>query len=179
MAWAHDIYCELLAYLQHSEQGKQGSARGAVATQRGKIYPRPSRQTVDAIRDKCASAVDPGLALNDHFTQRDWINVPKNAEMTTRSPTDPHTRRDGQYTQYRHASFSGTHYTTPLKGDTASPADVKQRASQGLEILTTLCDESNWSWIDGMLLGGCLAYGLEKYDQALRWFSKILCLDPK
>jgi hypothetical protein len=30
-----------------------------------------------------------------------------------------------------------------------------------------------------MLLGGCLAYGLEEYHTALDWYSKIIALDPK
>ncbi|PQE13033.1 hypothetical protein CJF30_00002928 [Rutstroemia sp. NJR-2017a BBW] len=30
-----------------------------------------------------------------------------------------------------------------------------------------------------MLLGGCLAYGLEDYQKSLQWYSKIIALDPK
>jgi hypothetical protein len=53
------------------------------------------------------------------------------------------------------------------------------KATEALEILTNLCEQSGWSWIDGMLLGGCLAYGLEEYHKALDWYSKIILLDSK
>jgi hypothetical protein len=53
------------------------------------------------------------------------------------------------------------------------------KAKEALEMLTTLCDQSGWCWIDGMLLGGCLAYGLEDYHKALDWYSKIIALDPE
>lgn len=52
-------------------------------------------------------------------------------------------------------------------------------AQTALDMLQTLCEESEWKWIDGMLLGGCLAYGLEHYGVAHDWYSKIVRLDPK
>ncbi len=55
----------------------------------------------------------------------------------------------------------------------------RTNALTALEMLTNLCDESAWKWIDGMLLGGCLAYGLGDYNKALRWYSKILSIDSK
>jgi hypothetical protein len=48
-----------------------------------------------------------------------------------------------------------------------------------LETLYHLCDQSRWKWIDGMLLGGCLCYGVEDYEGALEWFSKTLSLNPR
>ncbi|KAI9824481.1 MAG: hypothetical protein M1826_007344 [Phylliscum demangeonii] len=50
-------------------------------------------------------------------------------------------------------------------------------AAKALDVLGGLCVESNWKWIDGMLLAGCLAYGLGRYDDALVSYSKILELD--
>ncbi|XDG01885.1 hypothetical protein ABKA04_001500 [Annulohypoxylon sp. FPYF3050] len=50
-------------------------------------------------------------------------------------------------------------------------------AKAALEMLTHLCEQSGWKWIDGMLLGGCLHYGLEHYEQSLEWFQRIISLD--
>jgi hypothetical protein len=50
-------------------------------------------------------------------------------------------------------------------------------AASALEMLSHLCMESNWEWIDGMLLGGCLAYGLGDYHKAMRWYSRIIARD--
>lgn len=52
-------------------------------------------------------------------------------------------------------------------------------AQKALEMLESLCEESDWKWIDGMLLGGCLAYGLERYGDAHDWYLKIIKLDPR
>ncbi|KAI9864970.1 MAG: hypothetical protein M1824_004068 [Vezdaea acicularis] len=71
--------------------------------------------------------------------------------------------------------------STPLPPLVHTQAMWNQRAAtaqSALEILTTLCERSKWHWIDGMLLGGCLAYGLADYTRALQWYSKILELDP-
>lgn len=52
-------------------------------------------------------------------------------------------------------------------------------AMTALELISRLCAESAWAWIDGMLLAGCLAYGLGNYNDALTWYSKILEIDTK
>jgi hypothetical protein len=54
-----------------------------------------------------------------------------------------------------------------------------QNALSALDMLTTLCEESGWSWIEGMLLGGSLAYALADYPKAFEWYSKILALDSR
>lgn len=68
---------------------------------------------------------------------------------------------------------SGGHITSLGK---ASPL-VNAKAS--LEILDHLCEQSGWKWAEGMLLGGCLHYGMEQYADALKWFSRIVALDSR
>lgn len=58
-------------------------------------------------------------------------------------------------------------------------ATVQANARTALELIARLCAESSWAWIDGMLLAGCLAYGLGNYQEALSWYSKILEIDAK
>jgi len=50
-------------------------------------------------------------------------------------------------------------------------------AASALEMLSHLCMESGWEWVDGILLGGCLAYGLGDYHKAMRWYSRIIVRD--
>ncbi|PSN71368.1 UDP-N-acetylglucosaminyltransferase [Corynespora cassiicola Philippines] len=50
-------------------------------------------------------------------------------------------------------------------------------AASALEAITKHCEESKWEWIDGMLLGGCLAYALGDYQKAKEWYKHILGLD--
>ena len=66
-------------------------------------------------------------------------------------------------------------FTAPLSlQQYQSPTTEAQTA---LETLDGLCREAGWQWIDGILLGGCLAYGLEQYDVALRWYARVLQCD--
>ncbi|KAL8929628.1 MAG: hypothetical protein Q9172_000424 [Xanthocarpia lactea] len=51
-------------------------------------------------------------------------------------------------------------------------------AVYAIQILSQLCQQSGWRWTDGMLLGGCLAYGLGDYTKAFKWYSKVLSCDP-
>ncbi|KAF2193252.1 glycosyltransferase family 41 protein [Zopfia rhizophila CBS 207.26] len=50
-------------------------------------------------------------------------------------------------------------------------------AASALDAITKHCEESDWNWIDGILLGGCLAYALGDYKKAKDWYEHILTLD--
>lgn len=69
--------------------------------------------------------------------------------------------------------------TAGVNGNTMSQFNPRSAAKASLEMLTTLCEQSEWKWIDGMLMGGCLQYSLDNHEQGLDWFKKILELDPK
>lgn len=43
-------------------------------------------------------------------------------------------------------------------GGVVNPAAAKIAACHALDTLQQLCAESGWRWLDGMLLGGCIAY---------------------
>ncbi|KAH0538772.1 hypothetical protein FGG08_004660 [Glutinoglossum americanum] len=72
----------------------------------------------------------------------------------------------------RRGSSASTAPLYPQQG--TSPAT---NAVAALEMLTNLCRESNWKWVDGMLLAGCLAYGLGEYNTAMVWYLKIIEVD--
>lgn len=52
------------------------------------------------------------------------------------------------------------------------------QAKSVFEVLSSLCEQSGWKWVDGMLLGGCLLYALEQFEQALDWFKRIFAVKP-
>jgi hypothetical protein len=53
------------------------------------------------------------------------------------------------------------------------------KAKTSLHLLHTICEESGWKWVDGMMLGGCLYYGLENYDTALKWFMRVIAVEAE
>lgn len=52
-------------------------------------------------------------------------------------------------------------------------------AAAALDAIANHCGDSKWAWIDGILLGGCLAYALGDYQKAQSWYEHILTLDQK
>ncbi|KAI9695075.1 MAG: hypothetical protein M1820_008937 [Bogoriella megaspora] len=52
-------------------------------------------------------------------------------------------------------------------------------AAAALEKVNQLCQESSWKWIPGMLLAGCLAFGLADHQQAFNLYTQIIEQDPK
>ncbi|RPB21661.1 TPR-like protein [Terfezia boudieri ATCC MYA-4762] len=63
-------------------------------------------------------------------------------------------------------------------GGLVNPAAAKIAAYHALDTLQQLCAESGWRWLDGMLLGGCIAYALSDLNRALGWYLKIIEVDP-
>jgi hypothetical protein len=156
LAWAHGVYVELLAYLQHTRRSSQHSRRppglGRSYSQ-ASIYPKPPRQS------SFSSLVRPST---NHYGKMEGRSAGMHnvAPSTGRRSSLPLT---SQMEQKRSSGNSAT----------------VESAKYALEMLTNLCRESEWRWIDGMLLGGCLAYGLEDYHKALDWYTKIVSIDPR
>jgi tetratricopeptide (TPR) repeat protein len=77
-----------------------------------------------------------------------------------------------------HLAHHGVHSPVSMSPQRSQTMlDHRGEASVAFEMLNRLCTEGGWTWIDGILLGGCLAYGLGDYNKALHWYSKILKLD--
>lgn len=160
LSWAHSIYVDLLAFL-HKTNKENKTAKpphGVHSHSKSSIYPKPPRQSVASLG---YSQWTPSTSSGNGIRYWQGNSGPNEGRHPKLSPQDiPHYLSGFQHS---HASS-----VTPIK-----------RAHEALDMLTSLCEQSNWSWIDGMLLGGCLAYGLEEYGKALDWYSKIINLDPR
>ncbi|RFU31016.1 hypothetical protein B7463_g5348, partial [Scytalidium lignicola] len=163
LSWAHSIYVDLLDFLHKSNrESKTGkSLNGIQSYSKNGIYPKPPRQSTASLGYSQLNAFAP--SGNSDGGVRYW-------QANTGIGETRHTRHASQDTPHYLSAFQPSHVSsiTPIK-----------KAHEALDMLTTLCEQSNWSWIDGMLLGGCLAYGLEEYGKALDWYSKIIDLDPR
>ncbi|KAK6511127.1 hypothetical protein TWF481_000049 [Arthrobotrys musiformis] len=51
-------------------------------------------------------------------------------------------------------------------------------ANAALEMLEKQCAEDNWTWLEGMLLAGCLSYALGDIKKARMRYEQILAIDP-
>jgi hypothetical protein len=176
LSWAHGVYVDLLATLHHAR--KQSISKSAADGQPQKplkpnIYPKPPRQPG---LDFSASHSDIPRHHSYPFSTFDVQSqagrqVPMSGPMCDqRSELQS---LDGMHTIRRASgtSIAKSAGLLPKEGSTMA------HAASALEMLSNLCMESGWEWIDGMLLGGCLAYGLGDYQKAMRWYSRILARD--
>ncbi|KAJ0298433.1 hypothetical protein COL516b_009814 [Colletotrichum fioriniae] len=91
--------------------------------------------------------------------------------------TTQHAGWDGVQ-DFRHVNFPVANTSGSLYPNQTSRGSPFANAKSSLELLTRLCEHSKWKWIDGVLLGGCLHYGLEHFEEALEWFTRITSLEP-
>lgn len=48
-----------------------------------------------------------------------------------------------------------------------------------LEVIKTMCEQASWTWVDGMLLLGCMYHALEQFENALLWFARIINVNSR
>jgi tetratricopeptide (TPR) repeat protein len=197
-AWAHTVYVDLLKFLQSTRKAHFHQMNGRPAT-RPHIYPKPPRQP------KANPANDPTSSRLKLSGRR--VSYPSPNSHSIQSSAEAHPRRPAHHRSLSTWSSADTNvYRQPwqqmvqhhpmgpspdqvrtLRRMSGSVANVHQvlrpdippsmTAAQALEAITKHCDESKWTWIDGMLLGGCLAYALGDYQKAQNWYEHILTLD--
>lgn len=109
------------------------------------------------------------LATNCRPLQRLWLPVDQ-LHITAEPPLE--------FSRHRQHSMGASKFTARLLTQDLLSSPLSTNAQAALEMLSRLCQESDWEWIDGMLLGGCLAYGLEDYGQAMSWYTRVLSADP-
>lgn len=182
LSWAHSIYVDLLTFLHRTRKVTKQTRQtiGSRPFSKNSIYPKPPRQP----------APFSGLGhweISDGTETSNLIPQSRDGQASIRSRSSPNlnfgrwqgigNRNDNRFTGPPNQDMP--HYISPLQASPQVVASPLNQARDALEMLTTLCDQSGWIWIDGMLLGGCLAYGLEEYQKALECYSKIIALDPQ
>jgi hypothetical protein len=199
LSWAHGVYVDLLATIHQARRNSvsNGTAEGHTRFLKPSIYPKPPRQPgLDF-----SQAPPPDLTRHNSYpsSQYDLQRQKAQAMGSHRSndPTHPTLLsrpqpRRPSLNQFAHNRGSDTHMLgmrdtgyspgvspfTRARGSLFNEGSPMSNAASALDMLSHLCGESHWEWIDGMLLGGCLAYGLGDYHKALRWNNRIIARDP-
>ncbi|KAI2777281.1 glycosyltransferase family 41 protein [Daldinia loculata] len=181
LANAHRSYIELLAYLHYSKKSQGRSAQDARSSKMV-IFPKLPRPP------NHPSCVLAPRRSRDTHSYRD-LNNGSNHVLSPQ--LDGSSSLYGQHAikyQLRDDEAPRSAFYYPFNGDSSGyPATDSERgrlpvkplssAKAAVEMLTHLCEQSGWKWVDGMVLGGCLHYGLERYEQSLEWFQRIISLD--
>lgn len=180
LSWAHSIYVDLLAFLHQSKKQSRNSSHTSKPHSRTSIYPKPPRQSTAYLGtsqwDGLSGGASDAIASNRHLGA---VQRPPQSLDSSNNFGGWQGGNMGEMRQSRPSMNEIRQYVSPFQSRHNPAANALNKAKEALELLTNLCEQSNWCWIDGMLLGGCLAYGLEQYHDALEWYSKILALDSK
>jgi predicted O-linked N-acetylglucosamine transferase (SPINDLY family) len=196
-AWAQSIYMLLLSSIQQAQKGGQNHSNPPLKqVRRPAIYPKPPRHQEIPQQDqsKAHGGQVPMFQRNNSYPSQDQMDsAPSRPSTAIFSPSN----RVGHSNDFAHGScdsnrlqsFSDHYndkYRTPRRpsdlkpGPTHSPnslALVQNDAFEALHKMEDLC--MNEDWVDGMLLAGCLAYGLGIYDKAMKWYQSILAHDAR
>ncbi|EEH11231.1 UDP-N-acetylglucosaminyltransferase [Histoplasma capsulatum G186AR] len=206
LSWAHSVYVDLLTSLHHTRRKNAAlGIQDNNARSKPNIYPKPPRQPASDFESQSSNAdithhnVQGVTLPNQQFPRthsRPMDMMMENQmdggkQIPLRSSVVPgnnfmrnyHDDRVhfAQHPNHRLADSHGFDNFRTMRrssgGIVYGEASVIENATYALDILSSLCLESGWEWIDGMLVGGCLAYGLGDYDKALRWYTRILNKD--
>ncbi|CAG8297162.1 unnamed protein product [Penicillium salamii] len=195
LTWAHGVYVDLLATIHQARRNSisNGTADGNSRLMKPSIYPKPPRQPgLDF-----SQTHPPDLTRHNSYPSSQYdMQRQKLNGMGSQRPNDPahvmplrvHARRPSlnQFAQnrsdthmigLRDAGLPGVSSFPRVRGSMLNEGSPMSNAATALDMLSHLCGESHWEWIDGMLLGGCLAYGLGDYHKATRWYSRIIARD--
>ncbi|MCJ1479047.1 hypothetical protein MMC13_007731 [Lambiella insularis] len=207
LVWAHRIYMNLRASIHHSRKHGQHRQHPTERPQsHASIFPRSPQRSSSISRIIGPESTREVRGLTDMHqvrTNNRHSQLPADqAETEPRSkgaevtgcrwpPMNPNSAQDEHYFRgsripgqpqghsnphYADSDHFVGHGVPGFNFDLLANRSITD-AKAALEMLSRLSRESGWKWIDGLLLGGCLAYGLGDYDKALQWYGKVLAID--
>lgn len=181
---AHRAYVDLLTLLQSQHRAdaavNRDSSSGAASPMKSQLFPRPpttgglraalrqqqQQQRPNYMLSSRASAY-PGSTIGD----TDGLDRRKRGRSMTFS-SDSRVYQ----TPLGSAASHGVWPFPPLENNRGL-GDVVSKAVSTLGMLEGLCAAEGWAWIEGMILGGCLAYGLGDLNSSLNWWRRVLRAD--
>lgn len=207
LVWAHRIYLSLLASVHQSRRAASHTQRHGERHLQPNIYPKAPRQLSSpspalqgrAFLGQNSPQRPVELLHNSDDTLPHHFSRQQQTSGTPRTPPEDFAGtfqpsiQNGQSRQswLLNELYVSPSCPTPGRDNRDQPGSIMSlptreyenppvsAAETAIELLSRLCQESGWEWTDGLLLGGCLAYGLGDYQKALKWYSKVLNCDPK
>lgn len=180
LASSHKAYSDLVAHVTRLKKVQHG--KSSSRSLKSIIFPRPPKHLISRPTSHLSRTHQtfPG-AVNGYAHRQipPAINGPIIQPRSLGEMFDAHlmgsTRLDGTgHTFGSHPTAAGAVY-----GNAMLPSHPRENAKASLDMLTNLCEQTEWKWIDGMLMGGCLHYSLEHYEESLEWFKRIVTLDAE
>ena len=173
LLWAHRVYLNLLSTLDTSPRISPISQQLTKHRHRHQLY--VPAQSYERLSD--------GQSVQKSFSDHLQSRVDRHTNGTYLAQT-PRVSRDFGHQTGPGPSIQGLpnkvhNLALGLQSETSHYEHPATAAVTAIEILNRLCQESEWRWSEGMLLGGCLAYGLGDYNSAYKWYTRLLSRDSR
>lgn len=207
LSWAHRIYGNLLASIEQARRSHSSEYSSTCGQSQSSFYPNPPRRPYPSWSTKnnrdnrphttSRSAI--GIARGEDGSQDEYVKMSQAPSSGNRGSSNDQFALSNPMSTIPISATSSQHRPQMRLRDrtfrphvfTAQPSHVPPQVIEGpavsvptvaavyaMEMLGRLCQESEWEWTDGMLLNGCLAYGLGDYHKAMKWYHKVLQCDP-
>ncbi|KIW17050.1 hypothetical protein PV08_04241 [Exophiala spinifera] len=194
-AWANKVYTDLLETIRWTvkdQRASGGSTSDSRPVQKPAIFPKPPRRSGSHFHETSLDRISTNPSTPKFYPH--YNNEHSMPEIPSRPQTAiyrPQQAQAGAANQHLSASTNGsnTHYQPrdripEVRQPGQSLADGFTRppsfesANSALRTMELLCHEADTPWVDGMLLAGCLAYGLGNYGKAEEWYQAVLKQEP-
>ena len=196
--WANKIYTELLATIQrNTRESHSSNATNVKPATKLSIYPKPPKRsgshfsegtTPSETRLKTlqptsnswpveqkidVEASRPQTAIWSPSRRASDFGQPITMKSLNSVITLPFSQAVPMMKDFRRTSDSLVYQSAAVH----QTRTVRAAAETALSTMQLLCEQAQMPWVDGMLLAGCLAYGLGLHDKALHWYQTILNQD--
>ncbi|KAK8113105.1 glycosyltransferase family 41 protein (tetratricopeptide) [Apiospora sp. TS-2023a] len=192
---AHKACIDLLTHLHQTKKSHFGRyAHGSRASSRMLIFPKlpkaptqthtafnhaqthPSPHYIDYPNGEIGATTNASGQVDvSHYRPSNSAHAPIARQLSNGFNSEM--PNNNAYYQIPHGE--GPRYVAPDVSRPYYPRPPILAAKEAADMLHSLCEQSGWKWIEGMILGGCLYYGLERYEDALEWFSRVVSLDER
>lgn len=173
---AHKAYTELVTQISRNKKVSHG--RSSSKSMKTLIFPKAPKHLVSRPSSHLQRAHQTFPGAVPTYQQREIAPTLTSANLVTKMAREsgmlPSTRLDATG-----RALSGYPVVTgAIYGNAIAQTDHAENARTWFKMLENLCKQ-DWKWLDGMLMGGCLLYSLERYEEALFWFNRIIELDAQ
>jgi predicted O-linked N-acetylglucosamine transferase (SPINDLY family) len=195
-AWANKVYTDLLQTIRCTTKDQRTSMSGGISRPLNKpvIFPKPPKRSgshfhFDCSEQETSRPREPSGAYVHTNNDPAPYDTPSRPQTAIYRPHNTFLPPDLQH-------FTGKQYPVNKSSqqyvnqdqipdslqNTMHPAPALQipsyeSATSALQTMELLCHEAETPWVDGMLLAGCLAYGLGNYVKAEEWYRAVLQQD--
>lgn len=186
-SWANKVYTHLLQTIRSDQRANGNHAPEVRSATKPAIFPKPPRRSGSHFHDDAVDGSSRTPARSNTLLRSGSDQIvhgsPKRPQTAIFRPQ--HARSNSELLPFTDLQFQPRDRIPEMRqARRAETSEMFQQppsyesANSALQMMELLCQEADSPWLDGMLLAGCLAYGLGNYAKAEDWYRAVLKQEP-